>query len=83
MASAILQGISQDERERALFHSRKKARMDWENDMLVAEEKGEKRSDKKWKGVVADKDAKLADHKAVIADQQAEIARLKTELANL
>ena len=44
-------------------------------------EEGEKKSDIKWQGIVADKDAALADKDAALADQAAENARLREQLA--
>jgi len=87
MAAAILQEISQDEKERAHFRSRKKAEMDRIHNMLTSEEIGELRSDKKWQVIVAEKDARLVEKDMLItnkdtelADKDAEIARLQAEL---
>jgi len=80
MASAILQEISRDEKERALFRSRKKYEMDMFSNEMTLQRIGEMRSDEKWKDIIADKDAKLADKDAVIADKDAVIARLRAEL---
>jgi len=73
MAASILQEVSQDEREKALFRSRKMYEMDMYSNMKTCERIGEMRSDEKWKVVIADKDAE-------IADKNAEIARLHSEL---
>ena len=63
MAAALLQEISQDEHERARALSRKKFETDLYSNMHTAERRGvlmgEQRSDKKWQGVVADKDAEI------------------------
>jgi len=83
MASAILQEISRDENERALFRSRKKYEMDMFTNMNTADRKGEMRSDEKWKAVVADKDAKLADKDAKLADKDAKLADKDAEIARL
>ena len=80
MAATLLRKISKDERERAIFRSRRMAETDRISDLLTAEEKGERRSDKKWKKVVAKKDAALADKDAAIADNIAVITRLQAEL---
>jgi predicted transposase/invertase (TIGR01784 family) len=40
LASDLLMNISQDEKERAIFRSRKKFRMDHESDMATAEDRG-------------------------------------------
>ena len=83
MAATLLREISKDERERAIFRSRRMAETDRISDLLTAEEKGERRSDKKWKKVVAKKDAALADNKAVLAEKDAEIASIRAENARL
>ena len=44
--------------------------------------KGCAETDEKWQGVIADKDAELANHKAEIADKDAEIVRLQAALNN-
>jgi len=80
MAAAILQEISRDEKERALFRSRKKYEMDMFSNEMTLQRIGEMRSDEKWKDIVADKDAKLADKDAEIANQKAEIERLRAAL---
>jgi len=54
-----------------------KARHDEATALYHAEKKGIKRERKKWKSVVADKDAKW---QTVVADKDIEIARLKAEL---
>ena len=80
MASAILQEISQDEKEKARIRSRKMAEMDNYSNMKVlermekqGEKRGEERSDKKWQAIVA-------DMKTEIYNKDDEIARLKAEL---
>ena len=45
--------------------------------------KGCAETDEKWQGVIADKDAELADHKAEIAGKDAELANHKAEIARL
>ena len=61
-----------------------KARHDEASALHYAEQKGEQRANEKWQIIVADKDEKwksiIAENKAIIADKDAEIARLKTEL---
>ena len=62
MAAVILQEISQDEKEKARIRSRKMAEMDNYSNMKTIErleKRGEMRSDKKWQGVVAEKDAEI------------------------
>jgi len=79
MASAILQEISQDEKEKARIRSRKMAEMDNYSNMKVLErmeKRGEERANKKWEGVVAEKDAELID-------KDNEIARLHIQIAEL
>jgi len=66
MASAILQEISRDENERALFRSRKKAEMDNYSNIKTAKCKGEMRSDRKWKKVITKKEAEIAKKNAEI-----------------
>jgi len=77
MATALLREISRDERERAIFRSRRMFETDMASDLLTAEERGkitgEIREREKWQALVADKDAKLA---AI----EAENIRLRTEL---
>jgi len=73
MAAAILQEISQDEREKAIARSRRMYETDRESDRLTSEEIGETRANEKWQVVVTEKDT-------VIASKDAEIARLHAEL---
>ncbi|MCL2805469.1 MAG: Rpn family recombination-promoting nuclease/putative transposase [Treponema sp.] len=80
MAATILQEISQNEDEKALFRSQKMAEMDNYSNMKTCERIGEMRSDKKWKGVVAEQKAVIASQNVKLADMSAEIARLQTEL---
>ena len=40
VASNLLMDISQDENERAIFHSRKKAQMDYASNIATAEDRG-------------------------------------------
>ena len=63
VASNLLMNISQDERERAIFRSRKKFQMDHASDIATAEDRGRREAEEKYK--------------AEIAELKAEIARLK------
>jgi len=77
MASAILQEISKDEKERAILRSQKKYEMDMYSNMMVLqrmEKQVEIRERKKWETVVAEKNKELTDSKA-------EIARLRSQIA--
>jgi len=75
MASVLLREISKDERERAIFRSRRMAETDRVSDLLTAEKRGEMRGEikgelrerEKWQGVIAEKDAKLAAMEEEIA----------------
>ena len=64
VAGELLMNISKDERERAIFRSRRIAKADQESNMaqavLNAERSATERADAKWQGVVADKDAEIA-----------------------
>ena len=60
MAATLLQEISKDENERAHFRSRRMYETDMESNRIVCERRGEKRSDAKWKGVIAEKDAMIS-----------------------
>jgi len=68
MAGNLLMSISQDERERAIFRSRRMYQTDMDSNIAIAEERGEKKGRaegmekerEKWQGVVADKDAEIA-----------------------
>jgi len=71
MAAALLQEISQDERERARLRSRKMYEMDMTSDLLTAEAKGELRERDKWQGVVADVKAENEQLRARIAELEA------------
>jgi hypothetical protein len=61
------------------------------NNLIVAEERGEKKGEKKgrtaerkkWQNVIASKDAKLADKDAKLADKDAEIEHLRKQLSEL
>ncbi|MCL2720827.1 MAG: Rpn family recombination-promoting nuclease/putative transposase [Treponema sp.] len=57
-----------------------KARHDEATALYYAEQKGEKRERKKWKSVVAEQKAEIADNYVKIASKDTEIARLKAEL---
>ena len=52
------------------------------NATLSGERRGERRSEKKWKSVVADKDAAILEKNAALAEKDAEIARLRAQLEN-
>ena len=73
MAATLLREISKDEHERARIRSQRMFQTDRESDRLTSEEIGERRSDKKWKRVIKEKNA-------IIADKDAQIARLQAEL---
>ena len=64
LAGKLLMSISQDERERAIFRSRRMAQTDMDSNIATAEERGERRGmekeREKWQGMVADKDAEIA-----------------------
>ncbi len=53
MAGNLLMSISQDERERAVFRSRRMYQTDLQSDLATAEDRGEKRGEKR--GIVAGK----------------------------
>ena len=76
MAAALLQEISQDERERARLRSRKMYEMDMTSDLLTAEAKGELRERDKWQGIVA-------GVKAENANKDTEINQLRLRIAEL
>ena len=59
MSDAIqaYRSITADEEFRHMELLREMAELDEANAMSVAEERGEKRADEKWQGVVAEKDA--------------------------
>ena len=73
VAGEVLMGISKDERERAIFRSRRIALADQESNMITAVRNAKTEEREKWQGVVADKDAALAG-------KDAEIARLRAML---
>jgi len=75
--------LSRSPEFRELERQRDKAEMDESSRISYAEERGEARSNKRWKSVVADKDAALANKDATIADKDAEIESLKQKLADL
>jgi len=83
MASSVLREISKDEHERARLRSKRKFEMDITSDLLTAEARGEKRGEikerRKWRPVIAEKDAKLAEKDAEIAEQKAIIAELRAQ----
>ena len=76
MAAALLQEISQDERERARALSRKKFETDLYSNLHTAERRGALIERDKWQGVIAEKDIS-------IANKEAEIERLRLENAEL
>ena len=80
MAATLLQEISQDEHEKARIRSRRMYEMDKYSDYHTAIEIGEIRSNEKWQGVVAKKDAEIANKDKVIADKNTVIARLQAQL---
>jgi predicted transposase/invertase (TIGR01784 family) len=83
VAGEVLMGISKDERERAIFRSRRIALAEYESNMLTAERIGEQRSDKKWQNVVAEKDNMLAEKDNTLAKKDAENERLRAQIAEL
>ena len=64
-AVGVLKELSADEATRLRYEAREKARMDWESikDDAIRE------NDKKWQGVVADKDAEIERLRAQLANQ--------------
>ena len=80
MAAALLQEISQDEKERAVLRSRRLAEMDRVSEIRTSEIIGEMRAAEKWQAVVAEKDAK---HEVEIANSKAEIENLRMQIAEL
>ena len=66
-AVGVLKELSADEATRMRYEAREMARRDFESRIEEV--------DKKWQGVIADKDA-------VLAEQAAEIHRLRAQLAN-
>ena len=73
MASELLQAISQDEKQRAHFRSRRMYQTDRTSELITAIETGKLEERAKWEVVVEEKDAELAN-------KDAEIARLRAEL---
>jgi len=71
MAAALLQEISQDEHERARALSRKKFETDLYSNLHTAERRGRLESDKKWQGVVAEKEAENERLRLEIAELKA------------
>ena len=83
MAAALLQQISRDEREKAIFRSRRMAETDRVSDLLTAEERGKIHEREKWQNVVAEKEAELADQKTMLAGQKTIIENLNMQIAEL
>ena len=81
MAATILQEISRDENERALYHSRKKYEMDMFHNNSVFERMKNRVAESDAK--LAESDAKLADNEAIIADQSKIIEQLRLQLSQL
>ena len=79
MAGEVLMTISKDERERAIFRSRRIALADRESDIATVIQIERK----KWQGVVADKDAALADKDAALADKEAALTDKDAEISRL
>ena len=73
-AVGVLKELPADEATRLRYETREKARRDMESRVDEV--------DRKWQGVVADKDAEIAGLGAEIADKDAEIERLRAQLAN-
>jgi len=82
MAASLLREISKDEHERARLRSRRMYETDKESDRLTSEEIGERRSDKKWKKIVAKQKAEIASKDSIIAVMNAEIEKLRAEAAS-
>jgi len=86
MAANVLSSISQDEHMKAKRRSQRKWETDMANNYLVGvgvgraegEKKSEKRANAKWKGVVAKKDAELADKDAENAQLRAKLVELQS-----
>ena len=73
MAGELLMSISKDEYERAAFRNRRIAKADQESNRITLIRRVTKSVDEKWEGVVAGKDAE-------IADKDAQIERLRAML---
>ena len=67
VAGELLMSISKDERERAIFRSRRIAQADYESNMAQVLLNAERNVAEKWQGIVAEKDAELAGKDAEIA----------------
>ena len=70
MASEVLISISKEEREQAWLRSREKYELDTQSKLVHAK----REESKKWQGVVAERDAALADQAAALAEKDAQIA---------
>ena len=72
MGVKVLETISKDRKEFIRYFHYLKAEIDRESQIIYAHDKGEKKgvrkTEKKWKGVVAKKDALIADKDTLIAD---------------
>ena len=66
MAGELLMSISKDERERAIFRSRRIAKADQESNMAQALLNAQIEEREKWRDLVADKDTEIARHHAIL-----------------
>lgn len=72
MAGNLLMSISQDERERAIFRSRRKFQTDLQSDLATAEDRGERRGR-------ADSIQKLMDGMGWTIDQAMDALKIPEE----
>ena len=68
---------------REIERLRIKASHDEAQALKNAEQRGEKRANAKWQGVIADKDAELEDMGSIIADKDAKLVELSKKVAEL
>jgi predicted transposase/invertase (TIGR01784 family) len=80
VAMELLENISSDPDQRAMFLSRRKFEMDMGHNLSVSHEEGAAEERAKWQLIVADKDTALANKDAALANRDAEIERLRALL---
>ena len=66
MAGEVLMTISKDERERAIFRSRRIALADRESDIATVMLNAAQEERDKWQSVIADKDAEISRLRAML-----------------
>ena len=70
VAGEVLMNISRDERERAIFRSRRIALADQESNIITAERRGAAEERVKWQGIVDEQASEIAQLRALLDENK-------------